>query len=183
VSLVALALDALRAGAAAAASFLEVLARRRWHIGARPTRTCASEICDLHPIAAPARCVCSPFAARRLLTHRLPCRFPRVCSPAKMMENDVARRVRAVGARLPSCPSRARRIGDGRAALGALGALSARAVCRRGRGGHGGAAVGSGDALGGQRAGASSRVWAGWGHGRAGEARGGRRGKRRCIAE
>ena len=183
MSLVALALDALRAGAAAAASFLEVLARRRWHIGARPTRTCASEICDLHPIAAPARCVCSPFAARRLLTHRLPCRFPRVCSPAKMMENDVARRVRAVGARLPSCPSRARRIGDGRAALGALGALSARAVCRRGRGGHGGAAVGSWYALGGQRAGASSRVWAGWGHGRAGEARGGRRGKRRCIAE
>eukprot|EP00966_Prymnesium_polylepis_P159359 3683133-Prymnesium_polylepis.1 len=35
---------------------LEDAARRRWHIGARLTRTRASEIRDLHPIAAPARC-------------------------------------------------------------------------------------------------------------------------------
>eukprot|EP00966_Prymnesium_polylepis_P063768 1478739-Prymnesium_polylepis.1 len=34
------------------------------------------------------------------------------------MQNDVARRVRAIGARLPSCPSWARRVGDGRAANG-----------------------------------------------------------------
>ena len=121
---------------------LEDAARRQWHVGVRATRTCASEICDLHPIAAPARCVCSPIAARTLPTHRALCRFPRCCSPAKKMQNDVARRVRAVGARLPSCPSWARRVGDGRAAPGVLGTLGARAARRRGRGGHRGAAVG-----------------------------------------
>eukprot|EP00966_Prymnesium_polylepis_P148106 3421519-Prymnesium_polylepis.1 len=59
-----------------------------------------------------------------------------------MMQNDVARRVRAVGARPPSCPSRARRVGDGRAAPGVQGTLGARAARRGGRGGRGRAAVG-----------------------------------------
>ena len=36
---------------------LEDAARRRWHVGVRATRTLASEICDLYPIAAPARCL------------------------------------------------------------------------------------------------------------------------------
>ena len=55
-------------GARRQTGVLEDAARRRWHIGARPTRTRASEIRDLHPIAAPARCVCSPLAARILVS-------------------------------------------------------------------------------------------------------------------
>eukprot|EP00966_Prymnesium_polylepis_P106988 2477616-Prymnesium_polylepis.1 len=51
------------------------------------------------------------------------------------MPNDVARRVRAVGARLRSCSSRARRVGDGCAAPGALGAPGAHAARMRGGGG------------------------------------------------
>ena len=81
---------------------LEDAARRRQHVSARLTLTRASEMCDLHAIAAPARGVCSPIAARKvpLTVRRVAC--PRVCSPLKTMQNDVARRIRAVGARLLS---------------------------------------------------------------------------------
>eukprot|EP00966_Prymnesium_polylepis_P213343 4941010-Prymnesium_polylepis.1 len=89
------------------------------------------------------------------------------------MQNDVARRVRAVGARLLSCSSRARCIGDGRAALGALGAPGARASRRRGGGGGGGAAAGRAEESERWRAGAVSPVWVGWGRAQAGARRGG----------
>eukprot|EP00966_Prymnesium_polylepis_P247023 5712944-Prymnesium_polylepis.1 len=56
---------------------VEDVARRRWHIGVCATRTLASEIYELHPIAAPARSVCSPIAARTLPTDRASCAFPR----------------------------------------------------------------------------------------------------------
>eukprot|EP00966_Prymnesium_polylepis_P004427 101819-Prymnesium_polylepis.1 len=77
----------------------------------------------------------SQLTARRV-------RLPRVCSPAKKMQNNVARRIRAVGARLlyHDRVGPDRRVGDGRAALGVLGAPGARAACRRGCGGGGGAA-------------------------------------------
>eukprot|EP00966_Prymnesium_polylepis_P072960 1694456-Prymnesium_polylepis.1 len=74
-------------------------ARRRWHIGARLTRTRASEICDLHAVAA-ACAAPSPREKFQLTARRVAC--PRVCSPLNTMLNDVARRARAVGARLPS---------------------------------------------------------------------------------
>ena len=101
--------------------------------------------------------------------------LPRVGSPAKIMPNDVTRRVRAVGARLRSCPSRARRVGDGRAAPGVLGTLGARAARRRGRGGRGRAALGRVEGSEGWRAGAGWPAGVRWGHGQAGARRGGRR--------
>ena len=103
------------------------------------------------------------------------CRLPRVDSPAKTMPNDVARRARAVGARLRSCPSRARRVGVRCAALGVLGTLSARAARRRGRGGRGWAAVGRVEGSEGWRAGAGSPAGVRWGREQAGARRGGRR--------
>ena len=173
---------ALRTGARRQTGVLEDAARRRWHVSARPTRTIASESRDPHPIAAPARCLRAPVAARKLLTHRASCRLPRVCSPAKMMPNDVARRVRAVGARPRSCSSRARRVGDGCAAPGALGAPGARAARMRGGGGGGGAAVGRAESSERWRAGVGSLAGAGWGHVQAGARRGGRREQRvGCI--
>ena len=158
---------------------LEDAARRQWHVGVRATRTLASEICDLHPIAAPARCLRAPVAARTLPTHRALCRLPRVGSPAKMMPNDVARRVRAVGARLRSCPSRAQRVGDGRAAPGVLGTPGARAACRRGCGRGGGAAVGRVEESERWRAGACSLAGVRWGNVQAGARREGHR--RSCV--
>ena len=170
---------ALKSAARRQMGVLEDAARRRQHVSARPTRTLASEICDLHPIAAPARCLRAPVAARTLPTHRALCRLPRVGSPAKMMPNDVARRVRAVGARLRSCPSRAQRVGDGRAAPGVLGTPGARAACRRGCGRGGGAAVGRVEESERWRAGACSLAGVRWGHVQAGARRGGHR--RSCV--
>ena len=89
---------ALKSAARRQTGVLEDAARRRWHIGARPTRTRASEIHDLHPIAAPARCVCSPIAARTLPTHRASCRLP---SCLQSTQDDAERR-RATS---PSCRS------------------------------------------------------------------------------
>eukprot|EP00966_Prymnesium_polylepis_P257932 5958224-Prymnesium_polylepis.1 len=115
----------------------------------------------------PHRRAHTPNSPRRL------CRFPRVCSPPKTMLNDVARRSRAVGARPRSYPSRARRVGDGRAAPGVLGTPGARAARRRGGGGGGGAAVGRAEGSERWRAGAGSPIWVGWGRVQAGARRGG----------
>eukprot|EP00966_Prymnesium_polylepis_P284740 6578409-Prymnesium_polylepis.1 len=93
------------------------------------------------------------------------------------MPNDVARRARAVGARLRSCPSRARRVGGRRAALAVLGTLGARAARRRARGGRGGAAVGRVESSESGRAGAGSPAGVRWGRMQAGARRG--RGGRR----
>ena len=94
----------LRAGAALTSAarrrtgVLEDAARRRWHIGARLTRTRASEIRDLHRIAGPARCVCSPVAAQKLTTHRTSCAPP---SCLQSSQEDAERR----RATHPSCRS------------------------------------------------------------------------------
>eukprot|EP00966_Prymnesium_polylepis_P300371 6941198-Prymnesium_polylepis.1 len=86
-----------------------------------------------------------------------------------MMRNDVARRVRAVGARLRSCPIRARRVPRWPSGTGPAGRSHSRSLWARG-----------GCASGGQeserwRAGAGPPVWVSWGHVQAGGRRGGRR--------
>ena len=77
---------------------LEDAARRRQHVSARLTLTRASEMCDLHAIAAPARSVCSPIAARKVPTHRASRRLP---SCLQSTQDDAERR----RATHPSCRS------------------------------------------------------------------------------
>ena len=77
---------------------LEDAARRRQHVSARLTLTRASEMCYLHAIAAPARSVCSPIAARKVPTHRASSRLP---SCLQSTQDDAERR----RATHPSCRS------------------------------------------------------------------------------